>query len=377
MRTRREVPQFDIYVRHSADCPYKDDPEYPRCSCIKHIRWYADGKPHSKSTFETKWAAAENVKARMVIEYGGAPKVKPEISVAIDAFVQSRKDEGLSRGVQGKYKRELERLRVFLEAQRVHRLEDITQVHLMAFRSTWEDLYESATTRSKVQERLKSFFKHCTDVYRLQHNPAKSLKAVKFNTPPTLPLSLDKEYPALLKASNEFRPPMNQRIRALAQLMRWSGLALQDACCFERAALRRDADGNGFIKTRRAKTGVDVEVPIPPEVAEELEALPNSNPKYFFWAGRGAKKTVASRYSEPMKRLFEKAKVDVGGTVMKSHRLRDTFAVDYLTRGFSLEAVAEMLGHSPEITRKHYDHWVKGRQDALNKAIIASWKKAG
>ena len=138
--------------------------------------------------------------------------------------------------------------------------------------------------------------------------------------------------------------------------MRWTGLALQDACCFERAALRRDAEGNGIIKTRRAKTGVDVEIPIPAEVAAELEALPNSNPRYFFWAGVGKKTTVAGRYSEPMRRLFEKAKVDPGGTVMKSHRLRDTFATDKFNKGFTLDEAAEMLGHSPAVCRKHYDH---------------------
>jgi integrase len=250
-------------------------------------------------------------------------------------------------------------------------------MHLMAFRSTWEDLYESSTTRSKVQERLKAFFKDCADTYRLSHNPAKGLKAIKFNTPPTMPLSLDKEYPALLKATNEFRPPMCHRLHALVQLMRWSGLALQDACCFERSNLRRDANGVSLVKIRRAKTGVDVEVAIPPEVAAELEALPNSNPKYFFWAGAGKKSTVAGRYSAPMKRLFTKAGVELGGTAMKSHRLRDTFAVYYLEKNFSLEAVAEMLGHSnPQTTRKHYDHWVQGRQAALNNAVVASWAKA-
>src|SRR5439155_2193781 len=137
----------------------------PRCTCIKHIRWFAEGTQHSESTHTHKWAEAENIRARKIIEYSGTPQRKPEISDAIHAFLQSRKDEGLSSGVLGKYRRELERLRIFLEDQGVHRLEDVTKIHLMAFRSTWEDLYPSATTRSKVQERVKAFFKDCGESY--------------------------------------------------------------------------------------------------------------------------------------------------------------------------------------------------------------------
>jgi len=49
---------------------------------------------------------------------------------------------------------------------------------------------------------------------------------------------------------------------------------------------------------------------------------------------------------------------------------RDTFAVALLNAGASLETVSTLLGHtSIRVTQKHYNPWVKSRQDALDVAV--------
>ena len=272
MRTRRETPQFEIHVRHSKNCPYRDDPTYPaapasntsagtqRASSIPNPPTSISGRKPRIFGHEKSLSTAAPPSASRRSPTPSTPSYSPG-----GWRVEFRRT--------GKVPARIGAPARFLEGQGIHPTEDVTKMHLMAFRSTWEDLYESSTTRSKVQERLKAFFKDCADTYRLSHNPAKGLKAIKFNTPPTMPLSLDKEYPALLKATNEFRPPMCHRLHALVQLMRWSGLAFQDACCFERSNLRRDANGVSLVKIRRAKTGVDVEVAIPPEVSGRARSV--------------------------------------------------------------------------------------------------------
>ena len=48
-----------------------------------------------------------------------------------------------------------------------------------------------------------------------------------------------------------------------------------------------------------------------------------------------------------------------------SHRLRDTFAVDLLTKGVPLEEVSKLLGHeSIKTTERSYSKWMKGRQNS-------------
>jgi integrase/recombinase XerD len=60
---------------------------------------------------------------------------------------------------------------------------------------------------------------------------------------------------------------------------------------------------------------------------------------------------------------------------MRSHRLRDTFAVDLLQKGVPLEEVSKLLGHeSIKTTEKSYAKWAKGRQDRLDSLVIETWE---
>ncbi len=157
--------------------------------------------------------------------------------------------------------------------------------------------------------------------------------------------------------------------------MRWSGLAIQDAVKIRRADIIHDkAKGIYRVVTTRQKTGTDVSVPIPAEVAKEILAAPSPNPEYIFWTGKSKGRSQVimwgSRYVRP---LFEAAGVRSGHMV--SHRLRDTFAVDLLQKGVPLEEVSKLLGHeSIKTTEKHYAKWVKGRQDRLDSLVMDTWK---
>jgi integrase len=169
------------------------------------------------------------------------------------------------------------------------------------------------------------------------------------------------------------------RVRGLLQLMRWSGLAIMDALTLRRDELIHDkANGIYRVMTQRTKTGTNVTVPLPPEIAGELLAVPNTNPAYFFWSGEGSKKSVTGNWGKRfIVPAFQAAKIESDGH-MRSHRLRDTFAVDLLEKGVPLEEVSKLLGHeSIRTTEKHYAKWVKGRQDRLDLLVTATWATPG
>jgi integrase/recombinase XerD len=88
--------------------------------------------------------------------------------------------------------------------------------------------YPSSLTRSKVQERLRGFLRYCLDAKMIDH--VLKLSPIKVTEPPTLPLT-KAQYAKLLKSiPNEFRSPDKvKRVHALIRLMRYSGLAIQDA----------------------------------------------------------------------------------------------------------------------------------------------------
>jgi integrase len=113
--------------------------------------------------------------------------------------------------------------------------------------------------------------------------------------------------------------------------MRWTGLAIRDALTLSKEEIQ--AAGSYYrVVTSRQKTGTHVSVPLQSEIAIELLATPNDNPDFLFWDGKRDAYLFTVCMGQKVRRAFEAAGLD-DGQHMKSHRLRDTFAVELLQRG--------------------------------------------
>jgi site-specific recombinase XerD len=203
----------------------------------------------------------------------------------VDTFIKDKKIQGVTPGVIKKYTLELARLSQYCERRGVYTVQGITRELLTDFFATWETWYPSSNTRSKVRERCRSFLRYCYEAKWLERIPA--LPKIKVDEPPTMPLTAE-EYKRLLDALHVATPrrwdgkmstqaltaTTLSRIHALFQLMRWSGLAIRDAVTLERTAIQHEeATGVYRVVTSRQKTGTDVSVPIPPDVAKEVLAV--------------------------------------------------------------------------------------------------------
>ena len=379
------TPVITIMVRHSKKCRYAGDEFCKRCNCRKSLRWSQGGKQFRKQAGTRSWAEAEKAKDRLEAQLSGRPVPKDEsgfpLEEAIRLFRADKENQGVTDAVKGKYERELHRLRKFCEDQRVpvFAVQALTRELLIGYAATWPDVYGSTMTRYQVQARLKHFLRFCMDSGWLDRAP--KLTRIRVHQPPTLPLT-DKEYAALLKAipatfgQHPYPKDKPAKVRALVQLMRWTGLAIRDAVTLERGEIQFDKAAKlHSIVTSRQKTGTHVSVPLRPEVAEELLAVLNGNPKYVFWSGNGLESSTVTHWQDDMRRLFKAAGVESDGH-MRSHRLRDTFAVDMLSKGVPMEEVSKLLGHeSIKTTERSYAQWAKTRQDRLNKLVIGTWDK--
>ena len=396
---RMSTPVITIFVRHSAKngkpCKYSADEFSRRCDCRKHFRWTQNGIQYRRKADTRSWEEAEAIKRQLQDQLSGrTPEVRPEdnvrmLSEGIDLFITDKKVQGVSAGVVSRYRNELGRFQAYCEKESVFTVARITRELLTGYASTWEEHYQSSNTRVSVRERLRSFLRYCLECRWLDRIPA--VPKVEADEPPTLPLT-GAEYACILASIDSVRPlrfdvkgvtrllgPRTKaRLRALIQLMRWSGLAIQDAVKIRRAdIIREEAKGIYRVVVSRQKTGTDVSVPIPTEVAEEVLAAPSPNPAYIFWNGKSQSRSQVTmwggRYMRP---LFEAAGLRSGHMV--SHRLRDTFAVDLLEKGVPMEELSKLLGHTSIRTpEKHYAKWVKGRQDRLDALVIGTWDKPG
>jgi integrase len=146
--------------------------------------------------------------------------------------------------------------------------------------------------------------------------------------------------------------------------MRYSEIRISDAAMFRRGQLK---DGKLFLRQQKIKQ--PVWVPLPKKVIDALKVCDEGN-EHFFYKGIGKLKSCVTEWQQRLKLVYELAGV-LGG---HSHRLRDTFSVDLLTKGVPLETVSRLLGHtSIKTTEKHYAPWVKSRQHALEAAVKGTW----
>jgi integrase/recombinase XerD len=322
------------------------------------------GEKVRKSLGLQNWEAA----VKLIREWElHAPHSTVTITEACDRFIADAKARNLREGSILKYQQSVKMLkdRFGKKTLRAVSVDDIRSL-----RESWKI---SALTMLKRLETVKAFFKFCAASGWLEKNPAESVKGPEVKPEATLPfsdeeierifLALEDQYLAAHPMSTE---GTKKKIRAFLLVMLYSGIRISD-CVFLRK--ERVRDGKLFIR-KSQKTGVPIWVPLPPKVLEALNEIGASD--FYFSTGAGKVKTWTTEWEERLKKVFVLAGVPDG----HSHMLRDTFSVNLLRRGRTIEDVAALLGNTVAVCEKHYAPWVESRQQALEDAVKATWSNA-
>ncbi len=352
-----------VYAQHSAKCPHRANKFWRKCRCRKWI--YESGTRRRYSAKTRSWEQAE----KQVASDDPRP-VGKSLADAISDYLSDKKEQNIGSEWLEKLTYDLQGVLLpWCDVRNIRQLSELDNESLKEFR---KDLTGNPLTRSKKQERLRSFFLYCQRHGWIRENPAALLSKIKVNQVPTDFFTQD-EFEKILAAVSRYHSRgaeperARQRARGMLLLLRWSGLRLGDAARLERARL--DADGRLLLYM--AKTGDPVYVRLSPEVAEELRAVPNGNPVYFFWTGNGDRKTVVDDWWRTLSRIFKHAEL---GKRAHPHMFRDTFAIHLLLSGAKMEEVQMLLGHkSIRVTQAHYAPWSRARQDLLDEVVRKSW----
>ena len=399
-----------VFVRHSSDCPKRDDPQWKRCKCRKSLYIREGGKTRYVSAQTRSWAEAEDLAQR---ERDKRNPVKIELQkiaeseAAKDALRLKPLGDALEQWLAGMktpgeasvdaYRSTTRKIQRWADRVGVVHVSDVTPALLDEWRASWSpDAKDKAnrlalTTQAALLTRVKAFFRWATAMEYARRSPALMLKAVTPDDSQTWPLT-PKQFEELLAATHKLdadarykSAQVGQHLRALFLVQRWTGLRVGDVLSLPKSALQ----GNRLTaviqkKLNRKPAAARVVCIVPDHVAEALTSLPLRNeehPDYFFWSRKCSQQINTNKWLRKVDRLNDYLSfTNEAGDPMdfRSHMLRDTFAVEMLLAGVPLEKVSKLLTHeSVTMTERYYAKWTAPRRQQLEDEAVAAMRRMG
>jgi len=121
----------------------------------------------------------------------------------------------------------------------------------------------------------------------LQRNVARAQSVIlRYDDPQTPKALTDDQFATLLSAvgrvNGRTTDSQRRKLEALLLLMKWTGLALRDAVCIERARFGKNGDRFYKLFLRRAKTNHPVYCTLRSGIVERIFAGANPQNRYLF-----------------------------------------------------------------------------------------------
>ena len=364
-----------LWRRHTVECPHRDKGRsYLKCNCPIWADGYVNGKRTLRQSLKTKDMARARKRA-VTLEEPGETQQRT-VKEAVAAFEAHCASEGLKDSTRRKYRNTLAHLRAFCESRGIVDMQEITIDILDAYRA---GRGLSLIASSKELELLRQFFRFCLARHWIRENPAAAIKGPRNIQPNGIEPYTLAEVGKIIEACDHFGRGEYERLRARAMVLteRYTALRIGDIAMLARDRISRDGH-RWRIFLRTEKTGKAVFLPIPDELRLALNALPaprGAAPdcRYFFWNGITSERAVKGIAERALAAVFKKSGVKKAHT----HRFRHTVATELLGAGASFEEVADILGNSPAIVRKHYAKWSTARQARIDNLMEQLWAQSG
>lgn len=402
-----------LYRRHRKDCEagLPEDAKtgefeegrrgWKKCSCLIHASGTIGNRFNRQSTRCWRWEDAKTFLARL--EGAGswtgspaAPTPEPSntgtntpitIEAAVKAFA-AEYEQTAAINTQKKYRLLLGKLKAFAAQRGFVALDQWKPIDVRDFRSSWKISPRSA---AKDMSTIKTFFEFCVANEWIARNPARLVKlqrtreAADKRNEQKLPFSEDELKTMYRACAAEYGKQTitwsrsHHRKRAEAQVNRYqrkwtgqdladfisvsvyTGLRISDVATFHLDRLQ----STGEIRIRTTKAGTHVYTWVPEWLQQRIQERAQRVGPYIF--GEHTTKdlnVITDVWRRKLKKLWNLC----GKWTAKPtpHRFRHTFARILLQRpGVTVRDVAELLGNSEQVVRKHYAAWIPERQARL------------
>jgi integrase/recombinase XerC len=295
---------------------------------------------------------------------------------AVAAFDAHCISDGLKDSTLRKYRNTLSQLRQFCDGRGLVDMNEITVDVIDAYRA---GRGLALISGAKELELLRQFFKFCLVRHWIRESPANGIKGPRNIQPNEVEPYTPMEVGMIVTACSTFGRTdyERQRARAMILTLRFTALRIGDVAMLERDRIMRDGTRwRIFLHTE--KTGKPVFLPIPNDLRLALNAVPlprgaDADCRYFFWNGVTSERAIKGIAERTLAAVFKKS----GVPQAHAHRFRHTLATELLGAGASFEEVADILGNSPGVVRKHYAKWSNARQARIDNLMDQVWAQNG
>jgi site-specific recombinase XerD len=363
-----------IWRRHTSSCRFSSKGrDYLKCSCPLWADGYVDGKRTLRKSLETRDMARARKKASAL--ESPDQRIYCSIAEAKTAFLAHCESEGLKFSSRRKYRNTLIKLFDFCEKHNVDSVNEIDTNVLDRFRA---GRGLKPVTSSKELQFLRQFCGFCVDRRWMESNPAKRIKSPRNLKPNDVEPFTSVEVGRIIAACEVIGSGAYERLRARAMVLtlRYTALRVGDVAMLARDRISRDGKRwRVFLRTE--KNGKPVFLPIPQQLKDALDAAPlprglQGESKHFFWNGITSERSMKGIVERAMLSVFRKSAVPHA----HAHRFRHTLATELLGRGATFEEIADILGNSPDVVRKHYAKWSVARQTRIDELMEGVYSEA-
>jgi integrase len=381
-----------LYRRHRRDCKAKHPEElhtcefeerkkgWKHCACPIFASGTLSGRAGRRSTGRWEWDDAKAIaeaweQASAWVGAASPQPPPPEPSgpqrIGIEKAVKSFLDELAETAAFATHKKYRLLLTKFIEfsTQRGYAMIDQWEpTDVRDFRTSWAI---NPRTGARRMSMLKPFFEFCVANEWITRNPARAVKNPKGRdmekAEQRLPFTddeLKRMYEACPKYGNSPRHKWTgEDVADFISLSIYTGLRISDVALFHTDRM----NASGEIRLRTTKAGTHVYTWVPQWLQDRIRARSKVHGAFIF--GEHETKDL-DVITEGWRRKLQKvwALCSPWKVEPTPHRFRHTFARILLQKpGVTVRDVAELLGNTEEMIRKHYGAWVPERQERLTR----------
>jgi integrase len=387
-----------LYRRHRKECEgcQREDARtgefeesrrgWKKCQCLIHAVGSLRRVFKRRSTGKMDWAEAKAVAAAW--EAAGIwPDDEVEVQpVVADPIPQAPSRTTIERAVttfldelrehaagatHKKYRLLLKKFRTFSEKRGYVMIDQWEPLDVREFRSSWNVAPGTAVRNMAM---LKPFFEWCLNNEWITRNPARLVKNPKGREvkreEQKLPFT-DEELKRMYDACKIYGAGdpryvwKGDDLSDFISLSIYTGLRISDVALFHIDRMLP----TGEILIRTTKAGTNVYTWVPQWLQQRIRQRAETHGPYIF--GSHQTKTlevITEGWRRKLKRLWKLC--GPWKERPSPHRFRHTFARVLLQKdGVTVRDVAELLGNTEDMIRKHYGAWVPERQARLTKIL--------